>query len=105
EENKLGQRFGVDLDLFLSLKKAGSTDDVNDTINYAEVYELTKEIVEKEKYRLVETVADQIAKRMLSNFPLLEQIRVGVIKPNPPIAGHYDQVAVEIIRVREHSCD
>lgn len=46
EENKLGQRFKVDLITELDLSKAGQTDDLEQTINYAELYHVCKDIVE-----------------------------------------------------------
>lgn len=100
EENKLGQRFIIDLELFLDLNQAGQSDNLNHTINYAEVYSLCKEIVENEKYQLVEKIAQRIAQKSLDEFPMLEELMVRVIKPNPPIPGHYDSVAVEIRRGR-----
>ncbi|MBP1932495.1 dihydroneopterin aldolase [Ammoniphilus resinae] len=100
EENKLGQRFKVDLELYLDLKKAGLSDKLEHTINYADVYQLCKEIVENEQYQLVERIAQEIAEQSLKKFPLLEELLVRVIKPDPPIQGHYDSVAVEIRRGR-----
>lgn len=98
EENKLGQRFNVDVALFVDLKKAGKSDDMNDSIHYGHAYELIKEIVEGEAKNLVEAVAETIADKLLTSFDLLEAIQVKVIKPDPPIPGHYQSVAVEIYR-------
>ncbi|MDF2720161.1 MAG: dihydroneopterin aldolase [Paenibacillus sp.] len=53
EENKLGQRFYVDLALSLDLSEAGRTDDLDKTVNYAEVYERVKTIVEGRTFRLI----------------------------------------------------
>lgn len=100
EENKLGQRYIVDIELYLDLSRPGHTDNLDHTINYAQVYELCKEIVEKETYQLVEKVAQQIAEKSLQKFPLLDELLVRVVKPDPPIPGHYDSVAVEIRRGR-----
>lgn len=98
EENKLGQRFNVDVALFVDLKKAGKSDDMNDSIHYGHAYELIKGIVEGEAKKLVEAVAEKIADKLLTSFDLLEAIQVKVIKPDPPIPGHYQSVAVEIYR-------
>jgi len=100
EENKLGQRFIVDMELYLDLGVAGETDQLENTINYAEVYHLCKGIMENETYQLVEKVAQQIANRSLTGFPLLNEVMVRVTKPDPPIPGHYRSVAVEIRRGR-----
>lgn len=101
EEKKLGQRFYVDLKLFLDLKKAGKSDRMEDSIDYGLVYEYTKRIVEGEAKNLVETVAEEIADRLLANLDLLEACTVKVTKPDPPIAGQYDSVAVEIYREKK----
>lgn len=98
EENRLGQRFHVDLQLYLDLSLPGKTDDLHDTVNYADAYQIAKRIVEEERYRLIETVAEKIAARLLESFDLVKQVMVRVTKPDPPIPGHYDSVAVEIIR-------
>ncbi|EAF2830358.1 dihydroneopterin aldolase [Listeria monocytogenes] len=100
EETKLGQTFRVSLILSLSTKKAGISDSVDDTVSYAEVYETVKEIVEGTPFKLIEALAEKIATEVLTGYPLLEEVTVKLIKPNPPIPGHYDSVAVEIERKR-----
>lgn len=100
EETVLGQRFFVDLTVEVDLKKAGKTDDLSYTINYAELYERCKEIVEGKPYKLIEAVAEKIATVILEQFPNIITCHVKLIKPNPPIHGHYHSVAVEIKRGR-----
>ncbi|EAD0098739.1 dihydroneopterin aldolase [Listeria monocytogenes] len=100
EETKLGQTFRVSLILGLSIKKAGISDSVEDTVSYADVYETVKEIVEGKPFKLIEALAEKIASEVLTGYPLLEEVTVKLIKPNPPIPGHYDSVAVEIERKR-----
>ncbi|HET7656898.1 MAG TPA: dihydroneopterin aldolase [Bacillales bacterium] len=100
EENRLGQRFMVDLILEADLKPASQTDDIEQTVDYGKVYELVRGIVEGEAKKLVETVTEQIANEILNSFPSIEKCTVKMIKPDPPIAGHYDSVAVEMTRSR-----
>ncbi|MDT0092010.1 dihydroneopterin aldolase [Listeria marthii] len=100
EETKLGQTFRVSLILGLSTKKAGMSDSVEDTVSYAEVYETVKGIVEGKPFKLIEALAEKIATEVLAAYPLLQEVTVKLIKPNPPIPGHYDSVAVEIERKR-----
>ncbi|MGG3560776.1 dihydroneopterin aldolase [Neobacillus rhizosphaerae] len=100
EENRLGQRFAVDLSVTVDLKKAGETDELNHSVNYGELYQVCKEIVEGEPYKLVEAVAERIASSVLKQFPLVLDVTVKVVKPDPPIPGHYQSVAVEITRRR-----
>ncbi len=100
EENKLGQRFLVDLELALSLAPAGETDDLGKTVDYGEVYQLVQAEVEGKPYALIEALAEGIARRLLDTFPLLKEVTVRVTKPDPPIPGHYRSVGVEISRSR-----
>ncbi|AIM16632.1 MULTISPECIES: dihydroneopterin aldolase [Neobacillus] len=100
EENALGQRFKVDLMVAVDLKKAGQTDELEYSVHYGELYQVCKEIVEGKPYKLVETVAEKIAGAVLDGFPLVSEVTIKVIKPDPPIPGHYQSVAVEITRRR-----
>ncbi|WP_047980741.1 dihydroneopterin aldolase [Ornithinibacillus contaminans] len=101
EENKLGQRFYVDVTLELSTQKAGKTDNMHDSIDYGQVYQHVKKTVEGPANNLIEAVAEQIAADLLTSFTLLQACTVKVIKPDPPIAGHYESVAVEIYREKQ----
>lgn len=98
EEKNIGQRFFIDLELFLSLEKAGNSDSVSDTVNYALVYESVKAIVENNKFDLIERLASEIANTLLKEFPLIKEILVKVKKPEAPIKGVLKDVQVEIRR-------
>ncbi|MBD8005926.1 dihydroneopterin aldolase [Bacillus norwichensis] len=100
EEAALGQRFRVNVVMETDLRAAGRSDNLEKTINYADVYTLCKEIVEGKRFNLIEAVAENIAVDILERFESVERAHVKVIKPNPPINGIYDSVAVEIIRGR-----
>jgi dihydroneopterin aldolase len=100
EENKLGQRFVVDLSVSVDLKRAGETDQLEYSVNYGELFSVCQQIVEGKPFKLVETVAEQIAGVILKDFSLVSEVTVKVIKPDPPIPGHYQSVAIEITRRR-----
>ncbi|AGX02129.1 MULTISPECIES: dihydroneopterin aldolase [Bacillaceae] len=100
EETKLGQRFAVDVIVETDLEKAGKSDNLEDSINYGEIYQVCKEVVEGKPFKLVEALAEKISAEMLGRFPAISSVTVRVIKPDPPIPGHYDSVAVEITRGR-----
>lgn len=103
EETRLGQRFNVTISLATDLTAAAETDDLTKTVNYAEVYELCKEIVEGEPFKLIEAVAGKIAETVLGRYDgVVKGVRVQLIKPDPPIAGHYTSVAVDITRGHFH---
>lgn len=100
EENKLGQPFIADVELFLDLRQAGNTDEMGDSVDYGQVYGLIKERIEGEAKNLIESLAEDVAKELLQTFELVQACKVRITKPNPPIAGHYDSVAAEIYRER-----
>lgn len=100
EETRLGQRFIVDLIVETNLKKAGQTDNLEESINYGEIYEVCKRILEGPPYKLIESVAEKISDTLLEKFTKVTSVTVKVVKPDPPISGHYESVAVEITRGR-----
>src|SRR5690606_28609486 len=56
EENALGQRFRIDLELGLDMDEAARTDDVGATISYAHIYDLVKEAFEEKRFKLIEAL-------------------------------------------------
>lgn len=100
EETALGQRFIIDLAVSCDLRKAGETDNLNESINYAELFTICKDIVEGKPFKLIEAVAEAIATKILTSYSAIKNCKVKVIKPDPPIPGHYQHVAVEIQRSR-----
>lgn len=101
EENILGQKFFVDIELYTDLKKAGMSDNVIDTINYAEVYDQVKNIVENKRFNLLEALAEDIGKTILDGFPKVNEIYIKIRKPEAPVNGIYDYFGVEIRRKRD----
>lgn len=99
-ETELGQLFKVDLVLYTDTKKAGLSDKMTDSIHYGEVYDTVKKSVEGEPYKLIEALAEHLAINLLENFDLIQAITVRVNKPQAPIPGVFDNVAVEIYRER-----
>ncbi|AOM84602.1 dihydroneopterin aldolase [Salisediminibacterium beveridgei] len=102
-ENELGQRFNADVVLEMDTRNAASTDELEDTVNYALVYSLAQEIIEGDAVQLVETLANRLADRLLEVFPPVQGVTVKVTKPDPPIHGHYNAVAVEVSRERRRN--
>ncbi|MFB4165026.1 dihydroneopterin aldolase [Alteribacillus sp. JSM 102045] len=100
EENKLGQRFQVDLVMKADLSEAAAEDNLEKSVNYAEAHQAVKEIMEGQTFDLVESIAESIASNILQKFNIVEQATVKVIKPDPPIPGHYEHVAIEITRAK-----
>lgn len=100
EERRVGGRFVVDVELSCDLARAGKSDNLQDTISYAELYNLVREIVEGESFRLVERLAETIAHQVLTVFSA-EAVLVRVKKQPPPLEGIVDSAGVEIYRERK----
>ncbi|MBK5246819.1 MAG: dihydroneopterin aldolase [Peptostreptococcaceae bacterium] len=100
-EKILGQKFFIDAILFLPLKKAGETDNLNFSVNYGAVYEIIKEIVINQRFNLLEGLAEHICQEIFSSFPVIEKIILTVKKPEAPVEGIFDYFGVEIERYRE----
>lgn len=101
EENRLGQKFMVDAVLYVDLKEAGSSDNVNDTVNYADVYEIIKYHTTQIKYKLIEALAQNIANDILKKHSRVQEIEIAIKKPEAPVNGIYDYFGVEIRRSRD----
>ncbi|KAG6549071.1 hypothetical protein Mapa_009514 [Marchantia paleacea] len=98
EEKTLGQKFMVDVDAWLDLRTSGSSDDLNDSVSYADVFSIVQKIVEGPSFYLVEKVANEIAREVLVTHPPITDVRVRVYKYAPPIPGFVDRLGVEIFR-------
>lgn len=100
EENVLGQWFEVDLMLWMDLSVAGKSDSLADTHNYADIIQQTQKIIQTEKFKLIEKLADAIATQALNNDLRLEKAQVTVTKLTAPVPNFDGQVAVTITRGR-----
>ena len=100
EENRLGQRFLVSLALDCDLRKAGASDDLSLSVDYAEVYNMTSEIVQGKPRKLIEAVAEDVANAILAKYPQVVELSVKVEKPEAPIPGSFSSVGVIIKRER-----
>jgi len=96
-EKDLGGKFEVDLELFRPLKKAGRTDDLQNTLDYEAIFRTVEECTKTNKFYLIEALADSIAKLLLNKYDLAKVI-VRVRKPHAPVHGILDTVEVEITR-------
>jgi dihydroneopterin aldolase len=99
-ENRLGQRFVVDLELKLDLSEAGASDRLSDTISYADVVAEAERAFIAQRFKLLEAAADALCRTILGRFTRIEEVRVSVHKPHAPIAAIFDDVGVSMTRRR-----
>lgn len=100
EERKNGGTYTVTLELKLCNYKVAETDALTDTVDYAEVYQVVKQVMQIPS-NLIEHVAARIAQSVLDAFPLVSEVGVKLIKDNPPISGaDFKGSAVELRAMR-----
>jgi dihydroneopterin aldolase len=98
EEKTKGQEFIIDVEIFTPTQGAGSSDVLSQTVNYAEVYKQIKDIVENQRFDLIEALAQKIADTIKSSYEAVNEVIVKVKKPQAPIGGPMDYVEIEIKR-------
>jgi dihydroneopterin aldolase len=96
-ERDVGQRLVFDLRLDVGESDATVTDQLEDTVDYAEVCQLVALIAQQRSYSTLERLCSAVADRLLADFPL-EGVSVKAAKPEPPIPLPVDEVSVEVWR-------
>ena len=97
EEQVLGQWFEVNLTLDVDLSRAGESDDIAHTLDYRSAIAQVKEIIQTEKFALIEKLAHAIAQAILE-LDLVQQVCVELSKPAPPIPNFGGKITVTITR-------
>ena len=86
EEQVLGGKYEVDLDLFYDATQAIVNDDVKYALNYEEAFYCIEEVINSDEgYNLVETIANEILQMAMEKFSNLEKVTVKVRKMSVPI--------------------
>jgi len=93
EEQIIGTRFLVDLYLEVDTAEAEISDELDDTVNYQEVYLLVKEEMET-KSKLLEHVGRRILDRIGERYPVVSSARLKISKMNPPLGGKMNNVSL-----------
>lgn len=99
EERRKKQEIFIDIELFLDIKKVSQTDDINKAINYSTIHNSIKNLIENKEYKLIEAIAEDIAKNILENFAISE-VLVRIKKPQALADRNVSYVGVEIIRAK-----
>lgn len=86
EERKIGNRFGVDVEIETDFHIAAENDDLDGTVNYERVYDIVSQVMQTETL-LLEHIAGNIISGIRNQFPKVGKVKVKVSKYNPPIGG------------------
>ena len=97
-ERASGQDFYVDIELEVDLTRASVSDDVKDTINYAEVTDMVVEEITTNPVSLIEKLAGRIAERIKVTYDQAARVTVTVHKPQAPVSAQVKDISVTISR-------
>lgn len=100
DEQNLGGKFEVDVELHCDLSEAKKSDSLHQTVNYEKVYGVMKQAVVGKKYFLIEALAHAVASGILSGFTSVQTVKVRVRKPGAAVHGVIDHVEIEIEQSR-----
>ena len=100
EEKVLGQKFILSLELSLDIKECAKTHDLTKSVHYGDLCHKVIDLFQSESIDLIETVVDKIAKFVLDNYSIVNEVKVLLKKPWAPIGRHLDYAAVETTRSR-----
>jgi dihydroneopterin aldolase len=100
EERSAEQPFVINLAARLDARPAAMLDDLGATMDYEEAVQIVAKIVTGESYQLLETLADRIARALLTNRRVLD-VWVRVAKTDAPLSEDVEEVAVEVSRSRD----
>jgi dihydroneopterin aldolase len=99
EEQKIGNKYGVDLYIETDLHAAGTSDKLDATVNYEVLYRVVAEEM-LAPARLLEHVGYRVMDRVMQKFPHVKSVKVCVSKFNPPLGGICHRARVTLKRKR-----
>lgn len=100
EEERLGQRFFIDLECGVDLTAPGETDTIGHTVSYADLYDVVKATFETKRTKLIEALGHNIVSALFESFDDINWIVIRIRKPEAPIAMVRGEAAIELHRVR-----
>ncbi len=101
EEQIVGNRFLVDLELETDLKIPAESDQLEDAVNYQRAYQLIKKEMRRKKSNLLENIAKRILDSIYAEMEGIDKATVSIRKMYPPMGGPIKSVGVTISRNHE----
>ena len=98
EENKLGQKFLVNLTLECDLRQAGLSDELEYSVSYADIAKETTAFLTENTFKLIETCAEKLARHLLIMYPAIKALEIDLQKPWAPIGLDVGNVLVSLKR-------
>ncbi len=103
EETKMGAYFILDVSVEVDFSKAGSNDQLADTVNYENIYEICAEIMSVPA-KLLEHVVSQIEVKLTKYYPSIQGVEIVLQKLHPPLGGSVQASQVSIANQYGKKC-
>jgi dihydroneopterin aldolase len=100
EEGQIGSDYRVDLTVSSDLKLSAASDNLSDTVDYVHLNNIVKNEMSI-RSKLLESVAERILNRILTDLENVTSAEVAVSKINPPIGGDVEMVTITMRKKRE----
>lgn len=94
-ERELGGRFSFDLEIETDISRGAATDELHDTINYVQAYEIARDAIVNSKQRLLESIVSNVTDALIEQFPSALAVTIRLRKLRAPINGVLDAVEIE----------
>lgn len=98
EEQIVGNRFLVDLEMDADLSGAAASDNLNDAVNYQQAYQIIKNEMRRTKSNLLENIGKRILDALFAEMDGIEKATIRVRKLNPPMGGPIKSVGIKMSR-------
>ena len=95
EEQKIGTYYLIDVEIHTDFSKAMLSDDINDTISYADINDIIHQEMAIPSL-LLERVAGRIIHHIQQNFSNISYIKLKITKTNPPMKGEMKGAGIEV---------
>ncbi|WP_262151324.1 dihydroneopterin aldolase [Chryseobacterium foetidum] len=95
EENIIGTYYILNAEIHTDLWDAAESDDLNDTISYADINQIIHDEM-KIKSKLLEHVAGRIIRKISENFKDVSYVKLKITKTSPPMKGEMKGASIEL---------
>jgi dihydroneopterin aldolase len=93
-ERETLQTLGFDLEMDWDIRKAASSDDIADTLDYGSVASTVVKFVEASRYQLIETLAEDLCTLLLNEFPI-PKLKLTLSKPVQLHGNNLAKIVIE----------
>lgn len=100
EEKQNGQTFILDIKLKADLENAKKSDNLVDTISYAEVRKTVQKVFTGHSYNLIEAAAYAVCSAIIDEYPKVQKVTLKLKKPEAPMNAKFDYAGVKISKKR-----